>query len=79
MTCRDIIGFLDDYVSGELPEVQRAVFEKHVACCPPCKNYLQSYEATIRLGKVACCESKEPPPIPEELVKAILAARARRG
>ena len=80
MTCRDVIEFLHDYLGHELPDAQRVEFERHIKHCPPCQNYLETYEATIRLGKDACCEtSKEPPPMPEELVKAILAARARRA
>ena len=78
MTCRELIEFLHDYLSGELPEAERVEFERHLGLCVACRNYLQTYEQTIRLGKAACA-GPHPPPMPEELVAAILAARARRG
>lgn len=75
-TCRELIDFLGDYLSGELPAAQRAEFERHLAICPPCVAYLKTYEQTIRLGKSACTDVNEEPP--EELIKAILAARSKR-
>jgi anti-sigma factor RsiW len=75
-TCREIIDFLGDYISGDLPAAQRAEFERHLAHCPPCIAYLKSYEQTIKLGKCASADVDEKPP--EELIKAILAARSRQ-
>lgn len=75
-TCREILDFLDDYVSGQLSAGERAEFERHLTACPPCVDYVKSYEQTIRLGKYACTEPCETPP--EDLIKAILAARAKR-
>jgi anti-sigma factor RsiW len=80
MTCRDIAEFLSDYLDNSLPEAQRAVFEAHLAECPDCVVYLQTYQETIRLGKAACAHSDDPipPDVPDELVRAILAARRGR-
>ena len=75
-TCQEIIDFLGDYVSGELPAAQREEFERHLAICPPCVDYLKTYEQTIRLGKCCCSDVDEKPP--EELIKAILAARSKK-
>ena len=75
-TCRELIDFLADYLSGELPAAERTEFERHLAMCPPCVAYLKSYEQTIRLGKRACAGTDEKPP--EELIKAILAARSKQ-
>ena len=76
--CSELVDFLGDYLSGELSAPMRREFERHLAVCPPCVNYLKSYEATIRLcksaGKPAGDESIEP--LPEPLIKAILAARS---
>ena len=51
----------------------------HLAECPWCVAYLQTYQEAIRLGKgVFAHEEKEvPADVPEELIEAILAARAR--
>lgn len=50
-TCQDVIGFLDDYVSGNLVPEQRAVFEAHLGRCPYCRDYLATYRETIALGR----------------------------
>jgi hypothetical protein len=44
-------------------------------------NYLESYRETIRLGKEAFAhEAKDTPAeVPEELVRAILAARGKKA
>jgi anti-sigma factor RsiW len=79
MTCRELTDFLADYLSGDLSAEQREAFDRHLSVCRHCRNYLASYEATIKLGKTALCASAEDEPVPAEvpddLVKAILAAR----
>jgi anti-sigma factor RsiW len=79
LTCREFVEFLMAYQSRELPEGQRAVFEEHLAECPDCTSYLHSYQQTVRIGKIACgCQDPAPADAPEELIRAILAARARQ-
>ena len=76
MTCRDFIEFLIDYVSGELAESERALFDAHLAACPDCRAYLKSYERTIALEKAALGDAAAAVrEMPEELVQAILIAR----
>lgn len=77
ITCRELIDFLMDYTSGELPAAQRAEFERHLAVCPPCVNYLRTYEESVRLGKSAFADLDRPTPesVPEDLVRAILNSR----
>jgi len=79
ITCRELIEFLMDYTTGELPAEQRAEFERHLAVCPPCVHYLRTYQDAVRLGKLAFHELDEsvPTSVPEELVKAILSSRER--
>ncbi len=78
MKCRDLAEFLNDYVSGELPDESRAHFEFHLSKCKNCHEYLVQYEVTIKAGKMACGEmSDEMGPVPEDLVKAVLAARGK--
>ena len=66
-----------DYSSGELSPDLQAGFERHLRLCPNCQKYLIGYEATVKLGKKAFDDEDAPVPgeVPEELVKAILAAR----
>jgi anti-sigma factor RsiW len=78
VTCRDFVDFLSEYFSGELAEAERAEFDAHLAECPTCVAYLDTYRRTIQLIRVARDHPEEvPDEVPEELVKAILAARAK--
>jgi predicted anti-sigma-YlaC factor YlaD len=78
LTCRELIEFLDDYVDGCLARAELARFEEHLALCVACRRYLHGYRSTMRLALAACAEAdREPEDVPEELVAAILASRAR--
>ncbi|QDU29328.1 hypothetical protein ETAA8_44370 [Anatilimnocola aggregata] len=80
MTCQEIIEFLMDYVDGELPADQQAIFAHHLEICAECMDYLHSYQQTVTLaketGSTESAATHNFAPIPEELVRAILAARA---
>ena len=80
LTCRELDAFIADYLSGELPAPVKAVFERHLDVCVNCRRYLTSYAETVKLGKHAFEDEDEgvPPDVPEELVKAILVARAQQ-
>ena len=53
MTCRDVIGVLDDYLEGTLAPEDAAVLERHLAGCVPCRAYLATYRRTRALGAQA--------------------------
>ncbi len=82
ITCKELIDFLDDYVDDAQPPAVRHEFERHLAVCPPCVAYLNTYRETIRLGRSLCAEHADaipvPEDVPEDLIRAILAARAKR-
>ena len=77
ITCKELIEFLYDYVAEDLPDDRRADFEEHLAVCPSCVNYIQSYKSVIRLGKIAMTtpDAEAPADVPEDLIRAILRAR----
>ena len=80
MNCREFTEFLHEYLFGDLPGGERAEFEKHLAECPWCVAYLDSYQKTIQLEQDAFSTAEDAPPpadAPEELVQAILRARSR--
>jgi anti-sigma factor RsiW len=76
VNCRDCAEFLADYVAGELPPHELEIFELHLTRCRNCKEYMVQYQATIAAGRAACADPDAEADIPEELVRAILAARA---
>jgi anti-sigma factor RsiW len=78
ISCRDFVTFLDQYVDGELSPERRAVFERHLTICPDCTAYVDSYKKTMRLAASALRDGPLlPEGVPDELVKAILAARKK--
>ena len=80
MNCREFTEFLHEYLFGNLPAQERAEFDKHLAECPWCVAYLDSYQKTIRLEQAAYSIPEDAPPpadAPEELIQAILRARSR--
>ncbi len=79
ITCRDFAEFVWAYLDGEVSEAQRFEFDAHMAVCPPCVAYLDTYRRTVELGKRAFRDLDAPLPedVPEDLVRAILAARGK--
>jgi len=78
MNCREFTEFLHEYLSDSLSAEERCRFEEHLAECPWCVAYLDSYRKTIQLERMAIGAPEDvPPPIeaPEELIQAILRAR----
>ena len=77
MTCRELADFIGDYLSGEIPAETRRQFDQHLSRCPNCVNYLASYKTAVELGRRAFEDEDAaiPAEVPEELVRAIIAAR----
>lgn len=81
MTCHEVLDFLMAYLDGELSDEQRREFDRHLAVCPSCVNYLEGYKATIQLTRNAMRGEGQAadPGVPEGLIKAIREARKRGG
>jgi anti-sigma factor RsiW len=77
LTCRQIIDFVQAFLDGDLPPREQTIFELHLTICPDCVNYLRSYQTTLVIAKLAAEDESELDPIPEGLIKAILAARKK--
>lgn len=76
ITCRELIEFLREFLDGELSPRQVAIFDAHLRICPDCVNYVASYRTTLALERVTIDDPAPPAPLPEELVRAILASRS---
>jgi len=78
LTCREFVGFLDDYLGGVLDDSELAVFNSHLAACPSCVAYLKTYAASIGAARGALLRQDDlPEDVPEGLLRAILTARPK--
>ena len=77
MTCRELIGFLDDYISDSQSASIREEFERHLGVCRACREYLGMYRDTVSLTRMMRSDPDGPVPadVPEDLVRAVLTAR----
>jgi anti-sigma factor RsiW len=50
MACREAVELVTDYLEGALSPAQRRRFEKHLARCPDCPEYLAQIRAVIALA-----------------------------
>jgi anti-sigma factor RsiW len=77
LNCMEFETFLIEYMEGDLPAGQRRVFEFHMVVCRECRDYLAAYRRTIEIAGRAYDDETAPVPsdVPEDLVRAILAAR----
>ena len=69
-----------EYLDGELPPAALAEFNRHLERCENCRHYLAHYKAATALGRLAFDDEQagDLGNVPEDLIQAILAARARR-
>lgn len=77
MTCREFADFLDDYLAANLSVAALDCFDEHLGECPDCVAYLQTYRDSVRVTKAAHRDDDgTPDDVPEDLLRAILAAKA---
>ena len=60
IVCQQAVELVTDYLEDVLPRADRARFERHLAACPHCREYLAQMRVTIAaMGRVEP-ESLEP-------------------
>jgi len=74
LTCQEVIDYLSAYVAGELPPDEQAAMERHLAVCPPCVNFLETFRTTLAVTQSPRLTPVEET-LPEGLIQAVLAAR----
>lgn len=74
ISCQDFVAFLNLYLDGQVDQARKAVFDRHLAICPECTAYLESYRKSIELGRESAADdgSDEVKGMPDGLVTAIL-------
>lgn len=76
ISCREAEEFIDRYLDGELSAIQNLKFRLHIALCVECQEYLRAYKTSRSLAKSSMeRDAGETGPMPDDLVRAILAAR----
>jgi anti-sigma factor RsiW len=73
IACVSGVELLMDYLEGALPVDLRAAVDAHVAGCPRCTAFVESYRATPRIFREATAATL--PPDLESSLKAFLRAR----
>ncbi|MEP3675223.1 zf-HC2 domain-containing protein [Sulfitobacter sp.] len=76
--CEEFDRFILDYLEGNLSRGQRIKFEIHLKLCRECRDYLQAYKDTMELTKTQTdipFSEMGMGDVPEDLIKAVLAAR----
>ena len=50
LVCQRVVEMVTDYLEGALSRSERRRFEKHLAGCPHCTEYLAQIRESIRLA-----------------------------
>jgi anti-sigma factor RsiW len=79
VTCEHLAEFLMEYVDGRVPDEERFVFDSHIAFCKDCEVYVANYRHTLELTRDLAASGAPSEPMPDALVRAILAARKREA
>lgn len=74
LKCRDIGKFLYDYVDGSLDPGTSQQLEQHLADCPGCLAFINTYRQTIKLSSELC--PKDMPPELKQKLRSFIKAKA---
>jgi anti-sigma factor RsiW len=71
MTCDELLGFLHDYVGGDLVVECRETLEVHVKGCERCGVIIQTYRHTVAVARALPKCGPLPPAVEARLRAAI--------
>lgn len=60
LSCRELVELVTDYLEDALDRRTRRRFERHIAGCPHCTEYLEQIRETIRMTGLLSEEQLEP-------------------
>jgi anti-sigma factor RsiW len=69
MACQELVELVSDYLEGALTRRDRRRFERHIAGCPHCTEYLEQMRVTIRVAG-ALTEDTVPQHVLDDLQRA---------
>jgi len=61
-SCRQVFNLLSDFVDGELSGPERDSLARHLEACPPCEEFLKTFQTARSLCRESLLET-----MPEEL------------
>lgn len=76
-SCRELVDLLCDFLEGDLEPEEGEELERHMADCPPCLAFLNTYQKTSEL----CCKLRAediPPELKERLARFLEDSRKKR-
>ena len=76
-TCRRVFELLSEFVDGELSREERESLAVHLQACPPCEDFLKTFQAARELCRQSLMET-----MPEEMksrLRAFLRERIGQG
>ena len=70
-TCRQVFELLSDFVDGELSVGKREALARHLEACPPCEEFLNTFQTARSLCRESLLE-KMPPELKDRLRSFLL-------
>jgi anti-sigma factor RsiW len=71
MTCHELHAVLYEFVGDELAAETRVTVEEHVAGCPHCGAYVETYVATVTMTRGLPRPTTVPPSLEARLKKML--------
>lgn len=53
ISCQQLVEFCLEYLEGALPDDERVGFRRHLAQCPDCVTFFDTYQKTPELSRQA--------------------------
>lgn len=53
ISCKQMVDYCLDYLSGSLPAEEKASFDGHLTYCPECVKFFETYKKTPELSRDA--------------------------
>jgi len=78
IVCQQAVELVTDYLEGTLSRAGRRRFERHLAGCPHCTEYLAQMRATIELTGTLTADDL-PGPVQDEFIDLYRRWRADQG
>jgi anti-sigma factor RsiW len=68
--CHNVFAMLSEYLDQELPAGTCEELDRHIQDCAPCVEFVENLRKSVAVGQTYT-PGGEPPPVPEELRKAL--------